>query len=872
MKKQYFNLFTAVFVSIMLLTTSMVFAEDSTATTEDELIAQDAFLEESIEALNVLGILKGYEDGTFKPNNNITRAEFSAVITRVLGLEEIVDANKGVTPFSDVAADHWATGNINIAYNMGIIAGYGNDMFGPEDPVTYEQATKMIVCALGYEEFSEQRGGYPDGYLASAAQNGVTKGVQGQKGEPANRGIVAKLMFNSLTADIMERSGYGEGATYRVATGKNLLNQNLNVEEGVGQLTANDEVSLLGAAKMRRDEVEIDGKIFNVGETDAKDLLGYRVRYFAEINPVTSLATLIHIREDRDSTSMIIKAEDIEYYSNGVIEYWENKNDYQPRELTIGTNARIFVNGEQVSSFEQPDSGQILLVDSENSGSFDVVFVTSYETYVVERVNTSTHVVTAKFNKGTIDLNERNNNYRVTIIKDGQEIETKDIRQDDVLSIAKREPSAGQEGLWTVMVARNKVSGNVTEVAGGSDDAGLKPGDLIKVNNKEYEVLVDMSNQYTTAISVGDRVDLYLNTEGRIAGINRTSSASQNYAYLIGVEEQGGVGGVVRFRMYTDAGSLRTLEGASTIYYDGERLDAGIVADEVETNQLINFETNSSGQLSRIELPLDNTDGDNRYDLQNFSLDYANEDALYRSSGTIFEGQFKKTSSTKIIYVPLDETDTNSYKRTATFVDSKRYSIEVYDADRVGNIGVLLVRQKEGSSANIVPNEAFVVVERIISAAGNEGDYHRLVGYRSGTDFEINAKDDIVLEDLNTGDIIQFAKDGSDRIDMVDILFTIPSSGSAERTDYKTTKLDNNGRTVYAEVITVDYTSQSILVTGDKNYDISSAKTYIIEETSSGIEIEIGDPDNVTEDDIVFMRTSLDGNKVHDMAILRYRN
>ena len=110
MKKQYFNFFTAVFLSIMLLTASVVFAEDTPATTGDELIKQDAFLEEAIEALNVLKILRGYDDGTFKPNNNITRAEFSAVITRALGLEEIVEANKLDTPYSDVAADHWARG------------------------------------------------------------------------------------------------------------------------------------------------------------------------------------------------------------------------------------------------------------------------------------------------------------------------------------------------------------------------------------------------------------------------------------------------------------------------------------------------------------------------------------------------------------------------------------------------------------------------------------------------------------------------------------------------------------------------------------------------------------------------------------------
>ena len=771
---------------------------------------------------------------------------------------------------------------------MGIIAGYGDGLFGPEDPVTYEQAVKMIVCALGYEEFSTQRGGYPDGYLASEAQAGITKSAQGQKGLPANRGLVAKLMFNSLTADIMEKSGYGDGATYRIAKGKNLLNQYLNVEEGVGQLTANDEVSLLGVAKMKRDEVEIDGKIFNVGETDAKDLLGYRVRYFAEINPVTGAATLIHIKEDRDSISLVIKAEDIEHYSGGVIEYWENKNDYQPRELTIGSDAKIFVNGEQVNNFERPVSGQILLVDSENSGTFDVVFVTSYETYVVERVNTSTHVVTAKYNKGTIDLNERANNYRVTIIKDGQEIETKDIKPDDVLSIAKKEPADGREGLWTVIVARNKVSGNVSEVAGGSDNTGVKPGDLIKINNKEYEVLVDMSEQYPQ-IKVGDRVDLYLNVEGRIAGINRTSTASQNYAYLIGVEAQGGIDGVVQFRIYESGTDAKNIRGADKIYFDDgdstndlkpDRFDASEVKkyltdDQGNTiRQLINYETDSSGRISRIILA--KKDGSEGFDLQEFSLDYAKSNAKYESNGKTFDSRYRIVSSTKIFSVPENESDGSKYKRSFTFLDGKTYDIEVYDADKVGNIGVLLVRVIAGTSADVVPNEAFVVVNKIISASDSTSEFHKLEGFRSGSEYSNNAVDDIVLGGIKQGDIIQIALDNDGKIDDKSVLFTIPAAGSPERTDFKETKLDNQGVTVYAKVSTIDYTSQSIIADiGDnnkKNYDISSAKTYIIEEVTTGYEISIGSPDNVIEDDIVFMRRSTDGNKILDMAILRYRD
>ena len=58
---------------------------------------------------------------------------------------------------------------------VGVTGGIGNGMFGPEDPVTYEQAVKMIVSALGYDLVANNKGGYPTGYLAVASSEGITK-------------------------------------------------------------------------------------------------------------------------------------------------------------------------------------------------------------------------------------------------------------------------------------------------------------------------------------------------------------------------------------------------------------------------------------------------------------------------------------------------------------------------------------------------------------------------------------------------------------------------------------------------------------------------------------------------------------------------
>ena len=100
---------------------------------------------EAITKLTGLDILKGYEDGTFKPENNITRAEFVAIMNRALGIDSLVSGTTAEAPFVDVPGSHWAAGDIKYASDNGMVAGYGEGYFGPEDNVTYEQALKIKI-------------------------------------------------------------------------------------------------------------------------------------------------------------------------------------------------------------------------------------------------------------------------------------------------------------------------------------------------------------------------------------------------------------------------------------------------------------------------------------------------------------------------------------------------------------------------------------------------------------------------------------------------------------------------------------------------------------------------------------------------------
>lgn len=98
-----------------------------------------------IAHLEKLGLMKGYEeDGTFRPDNKITRAEFAAIVSRYLSLR---DAE--LISFPDIPSDHWAITDIMKVVNAGIMQGYPDGTFGPQKYVTRAEAATIINRMLG---------------------------------------------------------------------------------------------------------------------------------------------------------------------------------------------------------------------------------------------------------------------------------------------------------------------------------------------------------------------------------------------------------------------------------------------------------------------------------------------------------------------------------------------------------------------------------------------------------------------------------------------------------------------------------------------------------------------------------------------------
>ena len=151
--------------------------------------------EEAIGRFAANGWIAGYPDGTFQPDRPVAKAEFVALVVRVLGLEE-AEGN----PFADTAG-HWAQGVIAAAHREGIVEGAHREgivegaegsPFGPDDPLTREEMAVLVVRAFGLRAEGSAEVPFAD-------ERDIAEGAKEAVGMAASRGIVM---------------GYGDG-TFR---------------------------------------------------------------------------------------------------------------------------------------------------------------------------------------------------------------------------------------------------------------------------------------------------------------------------------------------------------------------------------------------------------------------------------------------------------------------------------------------------------------------------------------------------------------------------------------------------------------------------------------------------------------------------------
>lgn len=780
-------------------------------------VEENASYAEAVTILNSLKIMVGDDNGKFNPDDTITRAEVTAVIVRMTGLEAAANGAKGATAFTDVAADHWATGYINLAYQSGIINGYGDGTFGPSDPVTHEQAIKMIVAALGYTPKALNNGGYPSGYLVIASQKGVTTGVSGSAGEPAKRSAVARAVFNALTVEIMKQTGFVKGQEeYTEDTDETLLKDALKVDkyQGVVRDTylsigadSDDDRIIIGVDYLNDENVTDYNETFVEGNVDAVALFGQTVvAYGAEDEDTGDLTLLAIAAKSGKNASVTVDYSQIDKFDENVIEYYAKDSDTRTTKLDLATGAnalKCYYNGrsdetEVLGWLGDPTTGSVKLIDNDNDDEYEYVLVSQFTSHaVVGDIDTTTSTLEGK-NNADIDIDIEDENVITRFFAtDGSAIEFEDIEVGDVISIMK----STDEALVMAYISKEVVEGKVTEEKpDANNDKGYTIGD------KEYKIALDGDGSPAISLAVGNEGKFFLNVEGRIVAKDASIITGGNYAFMYKAGVTTGVGGTeVEVRFLTIAGEWVTAKLASKVMVyedtnDGTSTpsyptgtattsDLGICtvtkagSDYTVTAipQVFQYSLNSADKINKIYV----VGNDNQSDDDSiFSRDASATEGFYKESlGKIGGVYFDE--DTKVFSVPakdvdfedIDEADIAVTTAKALFKADNAYTVEAYDIDGTSPAVMLAY----GAKADIAEETKLFVITKITESNNDNGvKVRKLYGYQMGKETSaVEQEDGMVVTDrykeptsVSVGDAVIFSLNAANELDNVKVLMS----------------------------------------------------------------------------------------------------
>lgn len=149
--------------------------------------------QEAVEFLSAFEVVDGFGDGTFRPEESVTRGQMAKMLTVVLGYKDF--SQNLHSSFADTQG-HWADPYVEIVNSFDIVVGYDEDTFGPDNNISYSEAVTMIVRTLGYTD-SSLEGDWPYDYLVKATDLGILDSVS-MMSSGATRGDVALMIYNAL--------------------------------------------------------------------------------------------------------------------------------------------------------------------------------------------------------------------------------------------------------------------------------------------------------------------------------------------------------------------------------------------------------------------------------------------------------------------------------------------------------------------------------------------------------------------------------------------------------------------------------------------------------------------------------------------------
>ncbi len=791
---------------------AMVLTTVSFAATYTDIPADSDYYE-AVETLSKLNIVEGYEDGEYKADQNVTRAEMTALIARVLGIGETAK-NQMATSFTDVPASHWASGFVAWASSSNVVKGYGDGTFGPENNVLYEEAVTMIMRALGYEVVAAGKGGYPGGFIAAAIQSGVTTDVKNAvQGTFANRGTIAQLLANAIDTPLVDQytwnsDGTGEFIKYD-GNGyydyKTLMSEYLNVVKIKGVVvdtpfTADsaypyniddvEKVSIVvtdtfdvadatvqgwaEAVEVEEDVYEVEPTVFNIAGTDVADYVTRSVLAYVHENedgewdiitvvPDSSRAAEISFSIENLADPIAEGDEKVAYYKNGA----DKKT-----KVNLADSFVVIVDGVVGTDFEAEEgvNGVITLVDNAKTAGYEVVLVNTIVTDVVEDV-TATKI---NFKNIISPIKYADDDMKVVIKKDGEIIEAADLEENDVVAVT------GNDALKVIEVLTKTIEGTIAGTKASEDSESTK---AYKINGEYYNVAAGVDAEDYAKLKNGYEGTFYLDKFGEIVYfVGNANLGKIAYVLEVSSDEETDKWGNVDLEV-----KLLTIDGVKAYkladkvkFDDAEALDLNDDTDEILegldglVGSVVKFAT-ANDKVNKFYTESE----DNNFELvtdEAITKEWSAEDNAFGNkdidaNAVVFSIGTKYDEELETNVIDSDE----SFATTvADFIDEDEYTVVLYataDTDADADIVVTFDLQLD-----IASKAEFAIITDIEETENeDEEDIYELTIMYNGEIDTYKTTSKIYEEaDIEIGDVVKVKINADDVItNLVDLDMTV---------------------------------------------------------------------------------------------------
>ncbi len=732
------------------------------------------------QAEQIQGLLTGIgaiDTGTvYKFGDPMTRGGFVNFVTDVLNMNQ---GDYTVQYFQDVQPSSQYFTATSVLRQMGALTPDENGNFNPDRVIVYQEAVKILVDILGYQNMITAQQKYPAGYLEMASRLHLNRNMSNYGELTAADAFV--LMYNALDADVAKVYAIGDDIHSAIEEGYTLLNDRLHIEKAVGKVESNSVTGLTNAAAGVKNFVTIDGQQMRTA-INIDSYLGYRVEYYYTIE-AGSENEIIYVVPHSSNQAVTFLAEDIISFEN--MEYKvAGKDDSKPKEYQLNRAVDFIYNGVAYAGHGLedfvPTSGSITLLDSENDGEYETVFVNAVVEYVVDGVTTE-GVIYDMLGKAPLDLQDNLEN--VTIWKDGASISYTQLSQYDVLMVSESKNESGNKQT-VIQVGTSVVSGFVTAFE----------NDEVVIDNTNYELSPYLTQAKSNPsvdlpdMKLSEGVDAYLNSSGHIVYYTVRGAESEYYGIMTNADYRKGIMEEVKIRVFDENGNWNTLALKDEITLDGRKNVPCGEAYSIITNngaskdkvRVIRYSMTKDNVVNMIDTETLTELEDKDTSLTASDINSGNSQWTYKRSSRTFEGFYSVDNNAHVFYVPGDgfEDDESLYQagNAGYFTEGGKYVTQPYNLTDANVSNVIIVRG-QGLNSKISSEYGLFVIEKISTVLEDEEEKLKLTGMNNGEEVSMVFKDaDIELTDrtdmdkrkspdvLNVGDVVRAQQDELGRI------------------------------------------------------------------------------------------------------------